>query len=168
MAVLEDIYGSGILNRGTWWPLICVAAPVLVTVAELIYSFQESLGSRGEEKKENMWEEAITVENLSIPRFFLLATFLSGCGIIFTQLVVCAQFPTPSMFVQVITSLLVTAVLIVAIWLFWAQLRKTLTWSEGTGEVESFDIAEDIKDWCGFLFGWCGQIRVSVEREQGY
>jgi hypothetical protein len=39
IAVLEDIYGSGVLNRSVWWPMICVLIPILVAIGRLIASF---------------------------------------------------------------------------------------------------------------------------------
>jgi hypothetical protein len=162
VAVLEGIYGSGILNRTLWWRLVCLGVPVIVTGIQLMDSFKMWFLSRGEETPD-MWEEAIKVENFSFPRFFMLSTFLSGCGIVFTQLVVCAQFPTPSMVVQVITSLLITVLLILAIRVFGGELLFTLTWSEEAEKVESFDFGEYLKESCLDLFGCSRPIGPSAE-----
>jgi hypothetical protein len=173
IAVLEDIHGSGVLNGGVWWPLICIAVPVVVTVAQLIYSFRRWLESRCEEGPgmrqavtPDMRKRAIAVENFSIPRFFLLAAFLTACGIIFTQLVVCAQFRTPHIILQFITSFLITCLLLIAIFVFSLGMAGTLDWSERAGEVESFDLVQDIKGWCLDLCGYCRRAKVAVENEE--
>jgi hypothetical protein len=160
--MLQDIYRDGRLNKSVWWPLMCIGIPVLVSIAEFIHSSIDWCRSRGEEKPD-LWRYAIEVENYSVPRFFLLATFLSGCGIIFTQLVVCAEFDTPGMAVKVLISVIVSGTLVTGLYFFWREIRETLSWSEKLYKSTDFDVTEDIK------FGWagicrcCGPLQVSGE-----
>jgi hypothetical protein len=158
IAVLEDIYGDGVLNRNLWWPIICIAIPIVVSFVELIKSFCGWLAARGKEDKEDFSEVVLLIEGSSLPRFFVLAAFLSGCGIVFTQLVVCAESDTPPMGVQVITSLLVTDLIIGGVGLFLYALRETLNLPEEVEDPsESFDILDDIKT----QWGCCGPPPVS-------
>jgi hypothetical protein len=99
--------------------------------------------------KPDLWEDGLEVNSDCLMRFSLLAAFLSGCGILFTQLVVCAEFDKPSMGVQVITSLLVTCCIIAGLFVYGNALSGTLVEAYVPPEMGSFDLVEDIRAHCG-------------------
>jgi hypothetical protein len=123
-------------------------------------SFTESCRKRccaDREKKEDFAYECLEIESCSLPRFFVLAAFLSGCGILFTQLVVCAESDTTPHGVKVIVSLMVTAIIIGGTWFCWRALRKSLNWTEEMYTSESFSVLDDIKT----QWKCCGPVQVS-------
>jgi hypothetical protein len=99
LAVLEDIYGNGVLSGGAVWTFVCLTIPIAVAIGHFLFQYfgickegKNDVSELSEKKKDAFWKFSLIVENYSIPRFAILAAYLACAGILFVQLMICTQF----------------------------------------------------------------------------
>jgi hypothetical protein len=187
IGVLEELYGSGKLNRSVAWPLLCLTFPfgfalIQITGIDVIKCIFECIGKKNQEagQKKASKEDierikmfGIVLENVAIFRVFLFSACVLLGGILFLHVSSIADRDPPSVVIRILSSsivalflmILVIGMFVVLIWLGRDKEEDRSNLENTIHEYKKHVVDKHEKGFCENLFCWCRGLTIhSVKR----